>query len=451
MKKILIVDDDRRGRRVLQIMVEDLGFASVVAENGDEALARLAEQRVDLVLTDLKMPGMSGIELLAAIRETDRELPVIILTAYGTVQTAVDAMKKGAFDYVVRPFDADALETTIRRALAFRRIELENHFLREHLEQRLEPDRGLLGSSPAMTEITQLIAKFAPTRSPVLITGETGTGKELAARAIHRGSPRHEQLFVAINCAAIPPQLLESELFGHVRGAFTGAESNRTGKFEVADGGTLFLDEIGDMPFELQAKLLRVLQEGVFEPVGSNRQVEVDARIVSSTNRDLGSAIREGLFREDLYHRLNVFQVEMPPLRDRGEDVVELAQVFLSRYCSELGKPVPSLSDDALATLRGYQWPGNIRELRNVMERAAVLCENDEVGPRFLSSLLPRSGDDFAVTEAELGSLDEAIENLERSFILRALKQTGDNKAQAARLLQMSERTLWYKLKKLKI
>ncbi len=451
MKRILIVDDDRRGRRVLQIMVEDLGFASLVAENGDEALARLSEQRVDLVLTDLKMPGMSGIELLAAIRETDRELPVIILTAYGTVQTAVDAMKKGAFDYVVRPFDADALETTIRRALAFRRIELENHFLREHLEQRLEPDRGLLGSSPAMTEITQLIAKFAPTRSPVLITGETGTGKELAARAIHRGSPRRDQLFVAINCAAIPPQLLESELFGHVRGAFTGAESNRTGKFEVADGGTLFLDEIGDMPFELQAKLLRVLQEGVFEPVGSNRQVEVDARIVSSTNRDLGAAIREGLFREDLYYRLNVFQVEMPPLRDRGADVVELGQVFLSRYCSELGKPVPALSDDALATLRGYHWPGNIRELRNVMERAAVLCEGDEVGPRFLSSLLPQSGDEVAVAETELGSLDEAIENLERSFILRALKQTGDNKAQAARLLQMSERTLWYKLKKLKI
>jgi two-component system response regulator AtoC len=365
------------------------------------------------------------------------------------VQSAVDAMKRGAVDYVLRPFDADALEAAIHRALAFRRIELENEFLRERLERRGVDLQRLLGSSAAMRAVSDLIAKVAPTRSPVLITGETGTGKELAAHAIHRNSPRASELFVALNCAAIPSQLLESELFGHVRGAFTGADANRTGKFEVADGGTLFLDEIGDMPYELQSKLLRVLEEGIFERVGSNQRVDVDVRIVSSTNRDLAAAIRDGRFREDLYYRLNVFRIEMPPLRARLEDVPLLAQAFLDGFSSELGKTVPRLGDEAILILQRYGWPGNVRELRNIMERAAVLCEGPELASPFLRSLLPSPSEAEDLGDGQ--GLEHAVENLERKLILRALRETGDNKAKAARQLEVSERTLWYKLKKLGI
>jgi len=447
VKRILVVDDERRGRRVLQIMIEELGFASLAAESGEEALEYLRNERIDLILTDLKMPGMSGIELLTRVRTFDGELPVIILTAYGTVQTAVEAMKKGAFDYLLRPFDTSALEAVIRRALAFRRIELENQFLRERLEDEIG-NPGLLGASAAMTEVRELISKVAPTRSSVLITGETGTGKELAAQAIHGASPRRSEILVALNCAAIPAQLLESELFGHVRGAFTGADNNRTGKFEIADGSTLFLDEIGDMPYELQAKLLRVLEEGVFEPVGSNRRVEVDVRVVSSTNRDLAADIEEKRFREDLFYRLNVFQIQMPSLRQRRDDVLPLARHFLERYSSEIGKSTPQVSEEAGRMLERYPWPGNVRELRNVMERSAVLCEEPTLGPRFVRALLPAdSSSDAVEDESDLG-LDGAVEHLERRLILHALGATGDNKAKAARLLDIGERTLWYKLKK---
>jgi len=447
VKRILVVDDERRGRRVLQIMIEELGLASLAAESGEEALEHMRNERIDLILTDLKMPGMSGIELLTRVRALDGELPVIILTAYGTVQTAVDAMKKGAFDYLLRPFDASALEAVIRRALAFRRIEIENQFLRERLEDEIG-NPGLLGTSAAMTEVRDLIAKVAPTRSSVLITGETGTGKELAAQAIHRSSPRRAEILVALNCAAIPAQLLESELFGHVRGAFTGADTNRTGKFEIADGSTLFLDEIGDMPYELQAKLLRVLEEGVFEPVGSNRRVEVDVRVVSSTNRDLAADIEGERFIEDLFYRLNVFQIQMPPLRQRRGDVLPLAQYFLERYSSEIGKSAPRIGDEAGQMLERYPWPGNVRELRNVMERSAVLCEEPTLGPRFVRALLPSDASSDAVEEEPDVGLDRAVENLERRLILHALGATGDNKAKAARLLDIGERTLWYKLKK---
>ncbi len=447
MKRILVVDDERRGRRVLQIMIEDLGFASLAAEGGEEALAQLRDEKFDLVITDLKMPGMSGIELLTRIRELDAEIPVILLTAYGTVQSAVEAMKKGAFDYLLRPFDADALEAVIRRALAFRRIEIENQFLRETLEDKFQTT-GILGSSAAMAEINDLIAKIGPTRSSVLVTGETGTGKELVAQAIHRASPRRSELFVALNCAAIPATLLESELFGHVRGAFTGADANRMGKFEVADGGTLFLDEIGDMPFELQAKLLRVLQEGVFEPLGANKRVEVDVRIISSTNRDLSAGISESWFREDLFYRLNVFQVQMPPLRERAEDVLQLSQWFLGRYCAELGKAAPEISDTAGRVLEGYSWPGNVRELRNVMERAAVLCDGPTLDGRFARSLFPSTAFEGEVDVEQESGLPSAVERLERRLILQALSKTDDNKARAARLLDVGERTLWYKLKK---
>ncbi len=447
MKRVLVVDDERSGRRVLQIMIEELGLSSIAAESGEGALEHLQNETVHLVLTDLKMPGMSGLQLLKEIRASDTELPVIILTAYGTVQTAVEAMKNGAFDYILRPFDADTLEAVIRRALAFRRIEIENQLLREQLEEKPET-RGIQGNSAAIQEVISLISKVAPTKSPVLITGETGTGKELAAQAIHRSSPRKSELFVALNCAAIPSQLLESELFGHVRGAFTGADSPRPGKFEVADGGTLFLDEIGDMPYDLQAKLLRVLEEGVVERVGSNTQLDIDVRIISSTNRDLSVAIAENHFREDLFYRLNVFQVQMPPLRQRADDIVQLAQVFLERYCSQLGKIPPTIRPDTARILETYAWPGNVRELRNLMERASVLCEETTLGPRFVRSLLPATMSHETDDETQEDGLDSAVESLERRLILQALSKTGDNKAKAARLLKIAERTLWYKLKK---
>jgi two-component system response regulator AtoC len=406
-------------------------------------LRALGEESAVLVLTDLKMPGVDGIEFMRRLRALDEHVPVIVLTAYGTVEAAVQAMKLGAVDFVAKPFDVDALELLIRRSLETSRVRVENRFLREQVDR---PPRfeDIVGASPPMRELFGLIEKVAPTRSAVLVTGETGTGKELVARAIHRLSPRGERLFVPLNCAAIPSELLESELFGHVRGAFSGAHSDREGKFAAADGGTLFLDEIGDMDQRLQAKLLRALEEGVIEPVGSNRRVRVDVRIVSSTNRDLEVAIREGRFREDLFYRLNVFRLHLPPLRERKEDVPALAASFLRDFGRELGKGPLSLSAPATAALEGYAWPGNVRELRNLMERAAVLVGGSEVGEDLVRTLLPPSqeGRDGGL------DLDAALADVERKTILRALAATNDDKPAAASLLGIGERTLWTKLKK---
>jgi two-component system response regulator AtoC len=448
MSKVLVVDDERKMRRVLQILLERMGIDSVAAESGGEALERLQSERFDLVLTDLRMPGMTGIDLLSALRALDADVPVIVLTAYGTVQTAVEAMKRGAFDYVLKPFDLEAVEGTIRKALDLRRFRIENRYLREQADD-VPAFENLIGVSPAMLTVYELVRRVAPTRSAVLITGETGTGKELVARAIHNLSPRQERLFVPLNCAAIPADLLESELFGHTRGSFTGAQADRTGKFELADGGTLFLDEIGDMAYPLQAKLLRVLQEGIIERIGSNKRIPVDVRVISSTHRNLETAIREDRFREDLYYRLNVFQIHLPPLRERREDVPHLAAFFLGRFSRELGKEPPALAAEAVALLGRHDWPGNVRELQNLMERAAVLAAGPEVDATFFRLLLPRSP--AAVPEAAPGdalALEPAVEELERKLILRALSAANDNKAQAARLLGVSERTLWYKLKR---
>ena len=456
MTRVLVVDDERKMRRVLQILLEQMGLESVAAESGEEALEHFSGERVDLVLTDLRLPGMSGIDLLARIRETNADVPVVVLTAHGTVQTAVAAMKQGAFDYILKPFDVQAIEGIIRNALEMRRFRTENRFLKE--QAAATPTfENLVGVSPAMQALYDLIRQVAPAKTAVLITGETGTGKELVARAIHNLSPRREQLFVPLNCAAIPPELLESELFGHVRGAFTGAQVERTGKFELADGGTLFLDEIGDMAYPLQAKLLRVLQEGVIERVGSNKPITVDARVVSSTNRDLEANIRSGAFREDLYYRLNVFRVQLPPLRERRDDIVQLATFFLGKFGAELGKGALALAGDTHGPLQQYDWPGNVRELRNLMERAAVLCRTGEVDAALLRILLPAAPAESAGTAAsDIGSepapasleLEPAVEELERKLILRALASASDNKVEAARLLGVSERTLWYKLKR---
>jgi two-component system response regulator AtoC len=324
MKRVRVIDDERKMRRVLQMLLESLGVESIAAETGEEGLACLAEEQVDLVMTDLRLPGINGVEVLRRIRTTDTHVPVIVLTAYGTVENAVEAMRLGAFDFVLKPFDIVAVEGTVRKALELQQVRAENRYLREQLTSPAN-GRQVVAESPAMRATFDRARQVAATSTTVLITGETGVGKEVVARAIHDLSPRREKLFVAINCAAIPSELLESELFGHVRGAFTGAQTTKEGKFEVADGGTLFLDEIGDMPAALQAKLLRVLEDSVVERLGSNRRVKVDARIVSSTNRDLGAAVEQDKFREDLYYRLNVFNIAVPPLRERRDDLLPLA------------------------------------------------------------------------------------------------------------------------------
>ncbi|MEB2285248.1 MAG: sigma-54 dependent transcriptional regulator [Myxococcales bacterium] len=448
MKRVLVVDDERKMRRVLQMLLEQMGLESTAAESGEEALVLFRQEKFDLVMTDLRMPGMGGMAWIEHLRQLDAEVPVIVLTAYGTVQTAVEAMKHGAFDFILKPFDLDAVEIVIRNALDLTRYRTENRYLRERYDVPAAFE-NLVGASPAMQRIFDLVQRIAPTRSAVLITGETGTGKELVARAIHNRSPRAAKLFVPLNCAAIPGELLESELFGHARGAFTGAQAARVGKFEIADGGTLFLDEIGDMPYPLQAKLLRVLQEGIIEPVGSNRRMPVDVRVVSSSNRDLTAGIRAGTFREDLYYRLNVFLVEMPPLRARRNDLRPLFESFLRRFAAELGKGNLRLTADAFQVLEGYDWPGNVRELQNFVERAVVLSTRSEIDGDFVRSLLPATAAPAAEEPAlDEGGLEGAVAQLERKLILRALSESSDNKAEAARRLGVSERTLWYKLKK---
>jgi two-component system response regulator AtoC len=451
MTKALVVDDERKMRRILQILLERMGIESVGAESAEEALARFGEEKVDLVLTDLKMPGQSGIDLLAQVRASDPDVPVIVLTAHGTVQTAVDAMKRGAFDYVLKPFDLDAIELTIRKALDLKQVRTENRYFRETVANH-PPLEDLIGSSPAMQAVAELVRRVAPTKSAVLIGGETGTGKELVARAIHKLSPRSGKLFVPLNCAAIPSELLESELFGHARGSFTGAQADRVGKFELADGGTLFLDEIGDMAFPLQAKLLRVLEEGVIERIGSNRRIGVDVRVISSTHRDLPASIRDGRFREDLYYRLNVFEIRLPALRERRADIPPLAAFFLDRFARELGRGALALTSEAVRLLQAHDWPGNVRELRNLMERAAVLSDGPEVSPEVFRMLLAPAATPTGAPEpkgdGQALALEPAVEDFERKLILRALGEANDNKAQAARLLGVSERTLWYKLKR---
>jgi two-component system response regulator AtoC len=460
MKRVLVVDDDRRMRRTLQIVIESMGVESAAAANGEEASEQLRKTRFDLVLTDLKMPGASGLDLLEAIRAEYPRLPVVLITAYGTIQTAIEAMRKGAADYVLKPFDNESLKLIVGKALELERYRSENAFLREQVGETWAAEDTFL-TLPSMREVADHIGKVAQSASPVLLTGETGTGKELAARGIHDRSLRRHGLFVPLNCAALPGELLEAELFGHARGAFTGAVHDRQGKFEVADGGTLFLDEIGDMPLSLQAKLLRVLEEAVIEPLGTNRRINVDVRVISATNQNLEEAIAEKRFRRDLYFRLNTFEVHLPPLRERPDDIDILAPLLLDRFAREVGKGPIRLSDDAVALLRRYEWPGNVRELRNLMERAAVLSSEGIVTDRFFRSMIQvpedrhadmrpaadQSGDVSSDVGAEI-PLPKAVERFERHAILRALDLTSDNKAEAARRLGISERNLWYKLRK---
>ena len=451
-QRVLVVDDETRMRRVLEIMLQKMGLETRAAHNGQEALTLAQKESFDLVLTDLKMPEMDGLTLLDALRAQKVEVPVILLTAYGTVESAVKAMKLGAYDYILRPFDVEAVERVITRALTTERTRRENLFLREEVEKGWGE---FVGRSAAMQHVYDLIHQVAPSNTSVLITGETGTGKELAARAIHRASPRHKALFVPINCAAIPDDIMESELFGHTRGAFTGATHDRAGKFETAHGGTIFLDELTEMPLPMQAKLLRVLQEREIERLGSNRRAPVDIRVIVATNRNPQQAVQSGLLREDLFYRINVFTLEMPPVRARAEDIPLLVQHFLAHHGPKLGYQHLQISGQALQSLQQYDWPGNVRELENVLERAAVLSRGKHIESVHFPQEIVSPSVPLPIakntTLPESLSLPHAVEQLERELIVKTLAETGDNKAKAARLLDISERALWYKVKKYRL
>jgi two-component system response regulator AtoC len=449
-RRVLAVDDEPKMRRVLEIMLQRMGHEVYLASDGQAALDIVRTTPVDLVVTDLQMPGMDGVELLASLRTQGIEAPVIIMTAYGTIESAVEAMKKGAYDYILRPFDVEAVELVIARALTQERTQQENRFLREEIERGWEE---FIGRSAPMRQLYDLIQSVAASQSSVLITGESGTGKELAAHAIHRASPRRDALFVPINCAAIPADILESELFGHAKGAFTGAYKERIGKFELADGGTIFLDEITEMQPSLQAKLLRVLQDNVIERLGSNRGMTVNIRIIAATNQNVQRAVQSGALREDLFYRLNVFTIAMPPLRERREDIPLLVEHFLETHSRKLGLKRGMISSEATAQLQTYSWPGNVRELSNVIERALVLSRGEAIDIQHLPPDLPplpktRTLMPFPIASPESLALTPAVEALEQRLIVQALQQAEGNKAKAARLLDISERALWYKVKK---
>jgi two-component system response regulator AtoC len=448
-RQILVVDDEPKMRRVLEIMLQKMGHRVLGAGNGVEALALFQANSVDLVITDLRMPEMDGIELLAALRAQASDVPVMVITAHGTIETAVAAMKHGACDYILRPFDIDVVELAVGRVLNGAAVAQQNAFLREEIDRGWD---AFVGTSQPMRAVYELIQRVGPSKASVLITGETGTGKELAARAVHNASPRRAKLFVPINCAAIPADILESELFGYEKGAFTGAVKARVGKFELADGGTIFLDELTEMPLPLQAKLLRVLQENTIERLGGNRVIELDLRVIAATNRDPLASVREGALREDLYYRVNVFSVELPPLRARTEDIAGLVEHFIVKHGHSTADT--HLTPPALERLRDYDWPGNVRELENMVERALILSGGgslDEshflLNPRAAESR-PKLAAPVAEGQKAPPPLNQAVEDLEAQLIDAALAQTDGNKAKAAALLDISERTLWYKLKK---
>ena len=451
MDEILVIDDEKKMHRILQLSLEGMGHSVTAASSGPEGVERARASLPSLVITDMKMPGMSGMEVLEEIKRLDPEIPVIIMTAYGTVESAVRAMKAGAFDYILKPFDIAEMEVLVEKALRFRRLARENEQLREELHSRYRFD-NIIGRSPAMQRIFDLIVRIAATRSTVLITGESGTGKELIAGAIHYRSDRADAPFVRLNCGAIPATLLESELFGYDKGAFTGAERQKPGRFELAHGGTLFLDEIGDMEPALQVKLLRVLQSGEFEHLGGTRTVRVDVRVIAATNCDLEQRIREGRFREDLYYRINVVPIRIPPLRERPEDIPLLAQYFVEKYSEETHQGRKTLTPEAVETLLRHHWPGNVRELQNMIERAVVLTRGERLTPR--SFVFPERGrrgspglDEVSLPEEGI-SLPRVVEELEKAYLKKALVQAQGVQTRAAELLGITRKILRYKIEK---
>jgi two-component system response regulator PilR (NtrC family) len=452
MNQILIVDDERSMRDFLSILLRKKGHEVTLADSGEQALALLEDRGFDLILTDLRMGAVGGLEVLQAARAKDPGCQVILMTAFATAETAIEAMKQGALDYVTKPFKVESLLVQVDKALEVRRLERENLYLKQQLASRSRLE-SLIGRSPAMKRVFDMIVRVAPARTTVLVTGESGTGKELVARAIHTRSERAQGPFVPINCGAIPENLIESELFGHVRGAFTGAQSDKKGLFSAGHGGTVFLDEIGELPPSMQVKLLRVLQERRIKPVGSATEQEVDCRIVAATNRDLKAMVEKNDFREDLYYRLNVIELTIPPLRERREDLPLLIQHFLEKFGLEMAKKIRGVTREAMDLLLQYPYDGNVRELENIMERAVTLEIEDMITVESLPWQMHRGHDltrwagDLEIPEEGI-RLDDIVEELERNLITKALRRTHGVRKEAARVLGITFRSMRYRLEK---
>ena len=440
--RLLIVDDETDSRDALAELADRWGYEVQTASDGTEALRRAIEWHPDVILTDLVMPNMDGLWLLRALRAELPDCPVVLLTGRGTVQTAVQAIKEGAYDFIEKPLEISRLRVVLDRALEKKETMREVQLLRRRLAA-LAPGTDMIGSGPAMQRVFELVKKVAPANASVVIAGESGTGKEVVARAIHSLSQRKDKPFVALNCGAIPPTLIESELFGYERGAFTGADQRRLGNFELAHGGTLFLDEVGELPIEMQGKFLRVLEERKVRRLGGKSEVEVDVRVLCATNRDLKEEIKRGRFREDLYFRLHVFTIQLPALKERREDVPLLVQHFIEKFNGETGKHVQGVTPGAMNVLQGYAWPGNIRELRNTVERAMILTDGDVIDEEHLPPDMRPTRPEAAVLRVPLGI---QLREVEKEYILSSLQKNGGNKARTAEILGISEKTLYNKL-----
>jgi len=451
-ERILVVDDERSMREFLEIMLTKEGYEVRTAANGKEALALVEKELFDLAILDIRMPKMDGIKTLGHLKEISPETVVLMITAYASTDTAIQAMKQGAYDYITKPFKVEEIKMTIHKALEKKSLQAENTLLRRVIKDTYGLG-NIIGKSERMREIFDLVNKVSLTKTNVLLSGESGTGKELVAKAIHYDSARKDRPFVVLNCGAIPENLLESELFGHMKGAFTGAISNKRGLFEAADGGTIFLDEVGELPLSMQVKLLRVIQDREFTRVGGTEPVRVDVRIISATNKELEEAVRKGEFREDLFYRLNVIQLRLPTLRERKDDIPLLAQHFLSLFSAELGKNIHRISSEAMWLLMNYDYPGNVRELQNMIERAVALESSNTLTAQNLSSYMDEQrdltrGNINLVIPKEGIDLEQVVESIEKTLILKALEKTKGIKKRAAELLHINFRSMRYRLEK---
>ena len=446
-KKILIVDDDASHRLMLKAFLTDAGYQVFEAGDGQEAIEMVNEQFYDLIMLDLKMKRVGGLEALQRIKEISPAIPVLIMTAYASVKTAVAGLKMGAFDYLVKPLDMDEVLIIVEKALNYNQLQVENKALKSRLNLQFDFS-AIIGKSKKMREVFEVLAMAAPSDATILILGESGTGKELIANAIHQNSLRKDKPFIKVNCAALSENLLESELFGHEKGAFTGAMARRLGRFELAHGGTLFLDEIGDMSLATQAKILRVLQEGEFERLGGEKTIKTDVRLIAATNKNLEKEVEQGTFRKDLYFRLSVVPVYLPALRERKEDIPLLAEHFLKKYAEKNNRLIRGFTPQAMDLLMRYEWPGNVRELENVIERAVILSRNELILPETLPANLRNStkNAEDLTTESLVG---RSIREVEKELILKTLEQTGNNITRAAEILGLTRRGLQYKLKEL--
>lgn len=447
---LLIVDDEERMRRLFELVLKPAGYQLLLASSGDEAIRMLQEQdSIDLIITDLQLGTLSGMDVLEAAHQQAPDVPVLIVTGYGTVKSAVEAMQKGAYDYISKPVDNEELKIVIARALQVRQLARDNRTLRAGLQEQFGFDR-IVSVSKEMELVKRLAKEVAQTDSTVLITGESGTGKDLLARAIHLVSPRAQGPMVALNCAGIPEHLLESELFGYEKGAFTDAKKSKPGRFQMADRGTLFLDEIGELSLTAQAKLLRVLEEHVVEPLGGVRSIPVDLRVIAATNQELPDLIKAGRFRLDLYYRLNVYQLRMPPLRERPGDIEPILTQFLDRARRERGSRIKSITQDALALLKAYPWPGNVRELHNVVEWLTITCKQDTIQPEHLPASLTAAAPhpSSSAGTPSLLSLGLSVEEVEKAMLQEALTKSGGNVSEASRLLKITRNTLRYRMAK---